>query len=390
MQSLDPRRAADPITESDFPDHAWIPVTTTQSPPFLRNIRAIAAAAAANPADVERCAIEPVHRVTGSFYPSYYTLRHAVRGVIARVSWLDAGMTDEGTNDTGQQVFGFLWKPAAFARPGSVATIKPTQKPAAGSAQPSRSAQLRAAITAVGDVGSDFTPVVSNIKDATIALTGRNPVTGERVGTVGRIASGIFAIPVLGNALKYVAKGGRLAGRALRWLGRTKLGGWVLAKAGTVWGALRGRKSRKLLLSQRQAAKELVAAVREKAGKVVVNIGGTGAAHEPLHAINMNPNVVASRKDIPNLVQERAERIGDVFEPGVVDELVGHRLPHDTLNWPEVAVGAKTALSGGGKVEIYLRWAHAEEVVKMRDAFLAAGFRDVEVIGNAVIKATKP
>lgn len=59
------------------------------------------------------------------------------------------------------------------------------------------------------DIATDFIPWVSNAKDATIAVTGVNPVTGEQVGTFGRVMAGVFAIPVAGNALKYVGKGGK-------------------------------------------------------------------------------------------------------------------------------------------------------------------------------------
>lgn len=67
----------------------------------------------------------------------------------------------------------------------------------------------------VTDIVTDFTPGVSNVKDATIALTGVNPVTGEEVGFFGRVTSAIFAIPGLGNVLKILSKGGRLLARAI-------------------------------------------------------------------------------------------------------------------------------------------------------------------------------
>lgn len=93
----------------------------------------------------------------------------------------------------------------------------------------------------VGDIGTDLAPVVSNIKDATIAITGVNPVTGERVGTAGRIASAIFAIPVIGNLAKYVGKGSRWLWKGLTLL-TNKLGGrrvaqWLKGK----WAKLTGR-----------------------------------------------------------------------------------------------------------------------------------------------------
>ena len=59
------------------------------------------------------------------------------------------------------------------------------------------------------DVATDFIPWVSNAKDFTTAVTGVNPVTGETVGTFGRVMAGVFAIPAAGNVLKYVGKGGK-------------------------------------------------------------------------------------------------------------------------------------------------------------------------------------
>jgi hypothetical protein len=59
------------------------------------------------------------------------------------------------------------------------------------------------------DVLTDFVPWVSNAKDAATAITGINPVTGEKVGTFGRVMAGVFAIPAAGNLLKYVGKGGK-------------------------------------------------------------------------------------------------------------------------------------------------------------------------------------
>ena len=65
-------------------------------------------------------------------------------------------------------------------------------------------------VTTVVDVGTDLLPIVSNIKDADIAINGVNRVTGEKVGVGGRILSGFFALPVVGNIGKYIAKGGAL------------------------------------------------------------------------------------------------------------------------------------------------------------------------------------
>lgn len=106
--------------------------------------------------------------------------------------------------------------------------------------QAGRSAAEAVART-VGDVGTDLAPVISNVKDATIAVTGINPVTGERVGTAGRIASAIFAIPVIGNLAKYVGKGSRWLWKGLRLLtnklGARRLAQWLKGK----WAKLTGK-----------------------------------------------------------------------------------------------------------------------------------------------------
>jgi len=74
----------------------------------------------------------------------------------------------------------------------------------------------RSLLTTGVDIVTDFTPGVSNLKDASIALTGANPVTGEKVGLGGRLLSGFFALPVIGNAGKYIVKGGALAYKGVK------------------------------------------------------------------------------------------------------------------------------------------------------------------------------
>lgn len=57
------------------------------------------------------------------------------------------------------------------------------------------------------DLVTDFVPGVSNLKDLTIFLTGVNPVTGEKVPWWGRLLALVFAIPGVGNVLKYLGRG---------------------------------------------------------------------------------------------------------------------------------------------------------------------------------------
>jgi hypothetical protein len=125
-------------------------------------------------------------------------------------------------------------------------------------------------------------------------------------------------------------------------------------------------------------------------GRVIVNIGGAGARHEPQGAINVNPQVPGTeRKDIPNLVKAKGEQIGDLFDPGTVDEVVGYRLP-PIINWAEVAPGAFKVLKPGGRFEVSFQGAHANAAKVCADVLRAAGFQDVEVISGTMIRARKP
>jgi hypothetical protein len=93
------------------------------------------------------------------------------------------------------------------------------------------------------DIGTDLAPIVSNVKDATIALTGINPVTGERVGVAGRVASAIFAIPIIGNLAKYLGKGSRWLWKGVSLLankiGLKRVTGWLKKRFQKLTGSSR-------------------------------------------------------------------------------------------------------------------------------------------------------
>jgi hypothetical protein len=82
---------------------------------------------------------------------------------------------------------------------------------------------------------------------------------------------------------------------------------------------------------------------------VVVNIGGTG---EVKGAINLNPNIVAARKDIPNHIAKGGEEIGEVFGANTIDAIVSNRLPPNTIDWVRTLAGSHKVLKKGGKVSI--------------------------------------
>jgi hypothetical protein len=124
-------------------------------------------------------------------------------------------------------------------------------------------------------------------------------------------------------------------------------------------------------------------------GRVVVNIGGAGAPHEPPGAINLNPQVPGTqRAGIPNLVQARGEQIGELFPPASVDRIEGHNLAGGAIDWNRVADGSARVLRPGGSLEIYFRGAH-DGAQQLAGALRRNGFRDVTVVSDVLITATR-
>jgi hypothetical protein len=74
------------------------------------------------------------------------------------------------------------------------------------------------------DTGLGFVPFVSNALDITKAVTGYNPITGEKAGPFERLAAAGFAIPGIGNVLKFAGKGLKFGGKfglkAGQWLSK--------------------------------------------------------------------------------------------------------------------------------------------------------------------------
>ncbi len=97
-----------------------------------------------------------------------------------------------------------------------------------------------------------------------------------------------------------------------------------------------------------QASAGLVAKLLKAGKRIIVNLGGAG---EVTDAINLNPNRVAPRQ-IPNLVAEEGEKIGDLFRSNSVDAIVSNRLPPNTIDWTKVLPGAYKVLKPGGTITI--------------------------------------
>ncbi|MEA2560672.1 MAG: Pre-toxin [Acidobacteriota bacterium] len=166
----------------------------------------------------------------------------------------------------------------------------------------------------VADVATDFIPGVSNIKDAAIALTGVNPVTGEEVGIGGRILSGIFAIPGLGNSVKYIVKGGKLLGKALVRIGQKigkpvwqfaqRVGPWTAVKARQVWSWVTerlGKNSKKAKPLEEEGSSTLLAqpgGLKTSEGRQVTSSKGKpGKPSHPLkeHGPDVDPEHLKAR-----------------------------------------------------------------------------------------------
>ncbi|HEX6288586.1 MAG TPA: pre-toxin TG domain-containing protein [Herpetosiphonaceae bacterium] len=104
-------------------------------------------------------------------------------------------------------------------------------------------------LTGLVNVITDFVPIVSNIKDGIIAITGINPVTGEKVSPMERAMAAAFAIPGAGNVLKLIGKGGKLAAKGVKYIDEGLaivagiVGPGIIKAINAIPDALRGAKS---------------------------------------------------------------------------------------------------------------------------------------------------
>lgn len=135
------------------------------------------------------------------------------------------------------------------------------------------------------------------------------------------------------------------------------------------------------------SGEEMAAQLRRKGEKVVVNLGGTGEVNG---ALNLNPNIVAPRIGIPNLIQRPGEEIGQIFKRNTVDAIVSNRLPPNTIDWIRLLSGAKEALKPGGSITIAFQGV-GDDAAIILEQFRKLGFREIEdVLGKgAVLKAIK-
>jgi Pre-toxin TG len=88
------------------------------------------------------------------------------------------------------------------------------------------------AVGIAADIGTDFIPIVGVLKDLYRAMTGEDPVTGEKLAWWERALAFLGAIPLIGKLAKGISKGLKFLGRGLSWLrGRgAKLAAWFAEK----------------------------------------------------------------------------------------------------------------------------------------------------------------
>jgi len=130
-----------------------------------------------------------------------------------------------------------------------------------------------------------------------------------------------------------------------------------------------------------------------------VNVGG-GFEGTPNAWTNLNPFVEgtggpAAASGVPNLVRARFEDMGEIFETGSVRQVISHRLPADTVNWPQAARAAYRVMGSGGRLHMNVWTRSAQQVQEIIDTLTRAGFRQVVnetgyVGPGTVIGAVKP
>ena len=236
---------SDPVAEEKFPQYGWHRVggaSFSGTKPGVAVLKSIVAENSQVDRDLLAESIgsfvyrKPV--AGGPILPPYYAFRHPKKGIIARAFAEREGIHPEWAN-TDPQFDPKLWLKQSFSynvyvfspHPASdvehysphlpLSSAPPLPVDDKSTQQPESETEETNILETATDLASDIIPGVSNIKDLTIALTGVNPVTGEKVGIAGRIMSAIFAIPGLGNLLKYIGKGTKGLWKGIKWLRKT-------------------------------------------------------------------------------------------------------------------------------------------------------------------------
>ncbi len=136
-----------------------------------------------------------------------------------------------------------------------------------------------------------------------------------------------------------------------------------------------------------ERAREMVRRIRQAGGEVVANMGGAGASHEPPGAININSQAVG-RRGIPNHINADASDIGQLFEAGSIDRVVGHHMPPHVIDWQRAVPGVRSVLRPGGTFRFDWRGA-TPEAAQVERLLQEAGFLNIQNFLNAAVTATR-
>jgi hypothetical protein len=134
-------------------------------------------------------------------------------------------------------------------------------------------------------------------------------------------------------------------------------------------------------------ARALARRLQAQGKPVVANLGGAGRPHEPVDAINVN-NQAVPRKNIPNLIQVDGSSIGQLFDAGSVDQVVGYRMAPGVIDWGRAVPGIRSVLRPGGTFRYSYQGANADARV-LEKALRANGFRNVRNDFDAYVTAER-
>jgi Pre-toxin TG len=165
-------------------------------------------------------------------------------------------------------------------------------------------AEGRSTVGVAADIGTDFLPIIGELKDLYRAVTGRDPVTGEKLKWWERALAFLGAIPLVGKLTKGLRVGIKWLGRGLSWLkGRgAVLAAWFAEKI-EQW-----RRSRKVKQLAKDEDKLRLAAAAQ--GKIFLR--------------EQQSLVAALDKDGKILAKHDAATIS---HQGLLDQKLGGKLP---------------------------------------------------------------
>lgn len=153
----------------------------------------------------------------------------------------------------------------------------------------------RSTLGIAADIGTDFAPVIGELKDLFRAVMGTDPVTGEKLKWWERGLAFLGAIPLIGKLTKGVRAGIKWLGRGLSWLkGRgAVLAAWFVEKIEKWRDSRRAKRLAKENEKARQLAtgskaktflheSEALVAVVDKNGQIIAKKNAATTSHQAL------------------------------------------------------------------------------------------------------------